>query len=241
MRRNRRRSRLRAVSGSQIPEALEQTVGTIEWLHAHGGELGIDSTRLAVGGDSGGKPGRRCRAQAARRRQGRVAARHPPELRRGHSECSPGAVEQDGGDACHRRGDAPVLGQLSCERRSGPRSLCLPVAGDLRGLPPVFLGISECDVLAEQNLAFAGALRAAGVETEAVLSGRDAQLSRSGIDRTRGRARIAGELGMAAAQAVVIAAGATGGPGLFAMKSDPSASAGARTQSAISRIPPDPH
>jgi acetyl esterase len=36
-------------------------------------------------------------------------------------------------------------------------------------LPPVFLGISECDVLAEQNLAFAGALRAAGVETEAVV------------------------------------------------------------------------
>lgn len=38
---------------------------------------------------------------------------------------------------------------------------------DLRGLPPVFLVVGECDVLAEQNLQMAGALLAAGVEVKA--------------------------------------------------------------------------
>jgi acetyl esterase len=36
-------------------------------------------------------------------------------------------------------------------------------------LPPAFLTIAECDLLAEQNLIFARMLRKAAVETEAVI------------------------------------------------------------------------
>ena len=85
---------------AKFPKALEQTVGTIEWLHAHGGELGIDSTRLAVGGDSAG--GNLAVAAALRLRDGgRDALLRAILLSYAavDSECSPGAVEQYGGDA----------------------------------------------------------------------------------------------------------------------------------------------
>ena len=71
--------------------------------------------------------------------------------------------------SCSRVRTCPVLGQLSRERRSGPRPLCLPGAGGSARLAAGVSRIPECDVLAEQNLAFAAALRAAGVDTEAVV------------------------------------------------------------------------
>lgn len=157
---------------AKFPTALEQTVGAVEWLRARGGELGIDSARLAVGGDSAG--GNLAVATALRLRDG-----GKDEMLRAillsyaaiDSECSPAAVARYGGEDFMLTGEemrqfwANYL--ASAEQARDPYAC--PARADLRGLPPVFLGISECDVLAEQNLAFAGALRAAGVETEAVV------------------------------------------------------------------------
>ncbi|MFZ0501221.1 MAG: alpha/beta hydrolase [Steroidobacteraceae bacterium] len=157
---------------AKFPKALGQTVGAVEWLRAHGDELGIDSARLAVGGDSAG--GNLAIATALRLRDG-----GKKELLRAillsyaaiDSECSPGAVAQYGGEAFMLTGEEMhqfwVNYLASADQARDPYAC--PSRADLRGLPPVFLGISECDVLAEQNLAFAGALRAAGVETEAVV------------------------------------------------------------------------
>jgi acetyl esterase len=47
--------------------------------------------------------------------------------------------------------------------------LACPLIADLAGLPPAFLAIAECDILAEQNHAMADRLRAAGVAVEEVI------------------------------------------------------------------------
>lgn len=157
---------------AKFPKALEQTVGTVEWLHARGDELGIDSARLAIGGDSAG--GNLSVAAALRLRDaGKGALLRALLLSYAavDSECSPAAVEQYGGEAFMLTGEEMRqfwANYLACADQARDPYAC-PARADLRGLPPVFLGISECDVLAEQNRVFAGALRAAGVETEAVV------------------------------------------------------------------------
>jgi acetyl esterase len=157
---------------AKFPRALEQTIGVVEWLHARGAELGIDGARLAAGGDSAG--GNLALASALRLRDGgREGLLRALLLSYAvvDSECSPAAVERYGGDAFMLTGEemrdfwANYL--ASADQARDPYAS--PSRADLRGLPPVFLGISECDVLAEQNLAFTDALRAAGVETRAVV------------------------------------------------------------------------
>jgi acetyl esterase len=157
---------------AKFPKALEQTVGAVEWLHARGAELGIDSGRLAIGGDSAG--GNLAVATALRlrdSRKGGVLRAILLSYAVVDSQCSPRAVEQYGGEAYMLTGEEMRqfwANYLASSDQAIDPYAC-PARADLRGLPPVFLGISECDVLAEQNLAFAGALRAAGVETEAVV------------------------------------------------------------------------
>ena len=47
--------------------------------------------------------------------------------------------------------------------------LLCPIRARLQNLPPAFIAIAECDILAEQNLAMAAKLRAAGVDVKAVV------------------------------------------------------------------------
>lgn len=157
---------------AKFPLALEQTIGTVEWLHAHGSELDIDATRLAIGGDSAG--GNLAVATALKFRDGgkgsmlRALLLNYAAL---DSECSSLATEHYGGPAFMLGGEEMrqfwVNYLASAEEARNPYAC--PARADLRGLPPTFLTIAECDLLAEQNLAFARALRGAGVETEAVV------------------------------------------------------------------------
>lgn len=157
---------------AKFPQALEQTIGTVEWLHAHGGELGIDHARMAIGGDSAG--GNIALATALKLRdagKGTMLRAILLSYAAIDAECSPRVIEQYGGPAFMltdeemRRFWANYL--ATAEEKGNPYAC--PAQADLRALPPVFLAIAECDVLAEQNLALAGALRAQGVETRAVV------------------------------------------------------------------------
>lgn len=157
---------------AKFPRALEQTIGTVEWLHARGSELGIDAARLAIGGDSAG--GNLAVATALKLRDGGKRALLRAMLLNYaavDSECSTRATEQYGGPAFMLAGEEMrqfwVNYLASAEEAKNPYAC--PVRADLRGLPPAFLTIAECDLLAEQNLAFARALREAAVETEAVV------------------------------------------------------------------------
>lgn len=157
---------------AKFPKALEQTIGTVEWLHGRGSELGVDAARLAIGGDSAG--GNLAVATALKLRDaGKAGVLRALLLNYAalDSECSPQAVERYGGPAFMLAGEEMRqfwLNYLAAAEEAGNPYAC-PARADLRGLPPAFLTIAECDLLAEQNLAFARALREAAVETQAVV------------------------------------------------------------------------
>ncbi|MBP7334360.1 alpha/beta hydrolase [Niveispirillum sp.] len=49
-----------------------------------------------------------------------------------------------------------------------PPVLAAPLGADMQGLPPCFIGIAECDVLADENRMMAERMRAAGVRVQTV-------------------------------------------------------------------------
>jgi acetyl esterase len=79
-----------------------------------------------------------------------------------------------------RRFDGPEY-MLGCEEMSGywrnylrndadaQDPLACPLLAELGRLPPVFLAIAECDILAEQNVEMARRVQAAGVPTRSVV------------------------------------------------------------------------
>jgi acetyl esterase len=154
---------------ARYPAALDQIVALVDWLRAEGGEsLGIDPSRLALGGDSAG---------------GNLAIATALKLRdRGDSDAiaalllNYGAFGAPCSDEAETRfgGVGAVLDRSEMEyyfdAYAGDPGHALndpyarPIIADLRRLPPTFLVVPECDILAEQSHAMAGLLREAGVD-----------------------------------------------------------------------------
>lgn len=156
----------------KFPVALEQVADVVSQLAAGDGELGIDAGRIAIGGDSAG-----ANLSVATCLLLRDQA---PELPVCAMLLNYGAfVSQCSDDACRRFGGPEYM--LGCEEmirywRNYMRSdedaqnpLVCPLLASLDGLPPAFLAIAECDVLAEQNLEMARRLGAAGVPVRRVV------------------------------------------------------------------------
>jgi len=157
---------------AKFPKALEQTLGTVEWLRSQGRELGIDAARIAIGGDSAG--GNLAVATALKLRdggQGETLRAILLSYAAVDPQCSSGAVARYGGPAYMLTGEEmrQFWSNYLASADEVRNPYACPARAELRALPPVFLGIAQCDVLAEQNLAFAAALRAQGVETQAVV------------------------------------------------------------------------
>lgn len=153
----------------RFPVALQQVVDVVDCLGASGGELGVDAGRLAVGGDSAGA-NLSVAACLVRRDRGASPPLRAMLLNYGAytTRCS--------GEACRRFGGPEYM--LGCEemasywqnylrtRDDAVDALACPLHAALAGLPPAFLTVAECDILAEQSLEMARRLRGAGVPVE---------------------------------------------------------------------------
>jgi acetyl esterase len=157
---------------ARFPVALEQVVAVVRWLRVHGAGLGIDASRIALGGDSAGGNLSICAALALR------DAGHADFVKAllliypaFDKQCSEESLRRFGGPGAvltreevdyfwsNYTGDTDVRGNpLAC-----------PIGARLEGLPPVCLTIPECDVLTEQSLDMAGRLRDAGVAVSATV------------------------------------------------------------------------
>ena len=156
----------------KYPIALEQVVDVVNWLAAEGRTLGIDAGRLAIGGDSAGA---NLSVAACLRRRDKVSV--PPLvamlLNYGAftTHCSEGSCRRFGGPeymlGCEEMGQYWRNYMQSDDDARNP--LVCPLLATLAGLPPAFLAIGECDVLAEQNVEMAHRLQAAGVQAESVI------------------------------------------------------------------------
>lgn len=154
---------------NKFPVALEECAAALDWIATQADTLNLDANRVLIGGDSAGAnlSVATCLLQRARGRPlpagmllnyGAFSPDHLPSYARFGGEAY--SLECDEMDAFWADYvDGP--GQLA-------EPLVAPLRADLSGLPPAFLAIAECDILADCNHAFAAKLAAAGVPVEAV-------------------------------------------------------------------------
>ena len=154
---------------SKFPVALEQCAAALDWIVAEAGALNLDAKRVLIGGDSAGANLSVATCLLQRQRghplptamllnYGAFAPERTPSYSRfGAGDYSLESDEMDAFWAAYV--DGP-------EQLANP--LVAPLRADLAGLPPAFLAIAECDILADCNDAFARKLEEAGVPTRAV-------------------------------------------------------------------------
>ena len=156
---------------AKFPTALEQVIDVVRWLRNEGEDnLGVDASRMAIGGDSAGA-NLTVASCLCLRDSGEDESLRAMVLNYGafSTEVSAQACRDYGGDSY----------MLTCEEMAGfwkdyLRSdadardpLACPLLARLDGLPPAFLAIPQCDVLTEQSLTMACRLRQANIEAQA--------------------------------------------------------------------------
>jgi acetyl esterase len=150
------------------PRALEEIAGVVAWIGEHGAGHGLDGNRLAIGGDSAGA--NLAVATALLLRDADIPTLGAMVLNYGayDTEWRPSWQRYDGENYLLTVQEmkafwADYLG-------TGPAwssKLARPLRAGLEGLPPAFLCIPQCDILADENRAMADRLAAAGVATTA--------------------------------------------------------------------------
>ncbi len=155
---------------AKYPVALDRIEALMLWLRDHGDELGVNGSRLALGGDSAG-------ANLSFATVLRLRARGEGELVRAilsnygyfSSVISDEAEATNGGPTSNmdRVETLAYLDNYLTEfARETSDPLVCPLLAEMAGMPPVFLVIPDRDILAEQSVAMAARLRAAGVAIE---------------------------------------------------------------------------
>ena len=151
---------------AKFPTALNEVVHVIRWLRQEGPVVGVDPSRLLVGGDSAGANLALAASLELRDSEGESPIRglllnygaYAPHL-------SEQAIQQYGGPDFML--SAPEMETFWTNYLNGSADaanpLASPILGDLSSLPPTFLAIAECDILAEQNIEMARRLQTAGV------------------------------------------------------------------------------
>jgi acetyl esterase len=158
----------------RYPRALDQIVDLVDWLHRDGGQqLGIDPERLAIGGDSAGA---NLSVATALRLRDRGAAGKLKGLLLNYGAfgigCSDEAEERFGGEGAvlqRAEMDHYFMSYLGADLLAQADPYATPILADLRGLPPAFLAIPECDLLSEQSFEMAERMAEAGVDATSVV------------------------------------------------------------------------
>lgn len=154
----------------RFPRPVEETIDVVRWLASEGASLGLNASRLVIGGDSAG--GNISAAAALVFRDAGEAPLAGMVLNYGCFEInnflSESVVRYGGGDyllTTHMMLWFSWQYLRSADDARDPRAS--PLHAKLEGLPPAFMAITELDVLYDQNIAMSKALRAAGVAVEA--------------------------------------------------------------------------
>lgn len=151
-------------------------LAALEWIADHGGEWGIDTSRLAIGGDSAGGNLTAALAQAYTRGRGtgkgKAKARSPLRLQvlaypaTELVDAFDSATQNESGymvTAAMLNGIKDVIGEVpnATDPWLSPRR-----CEDLRGLPPALVISAGFDPIRDDGIEYATRLRAAGVPVE---------------------------------------------------------------------------
>jgi acetyl esterase len=155
---------------AKFPTALDQVAGVVEWVAAEGAALGIDPTRVAAGGDSAGA-NLALSAAIKRRDAGGPAQVAALLLNYGFfdADFTTASQARHGGDGALLTTEelAWFLDNYLDGTPHRDHPLALPARADLRGLPPSFHVIAQCDPLADGDRAMVEKMLAAGCDVEA--------------------------------------------------------------------------
>jgi acetyl esterase len=150
---------------ARYPVALNQVVGVVRWLRQHGAEVGVDVDKLALGGDSAGGSLSMGAVLKLRDAGEGDAVKAVLSIYGGFSpDASPAARQRYGTeDDMLTSGEVDEFWNNYIGTQADRRDPYLvPVLAKVHDLPPCFLVVAECDILAEQNLLMAGLLLEAG-------------------------------------------------------------------------------
>jgi acetyl esterase len=152
----------------KFPAAVDDAYAAVSWVAEHAREFGVDSDRIAVGGDSAGGNLAAVVCQLAKERGGPKIALQLllyPATESGVD--TPSRVALAEGYLLEKKSIEWFLQQY-VERGTDPIDPRLSplLAPDLSGLPPAHIHTAEFDPLVDEGKAYADKLAAAGVEVE---------------------------------------------------------------------------
>ena len=150
----------------RFPAAVEDSWGALQWLFRHAGTLGLDGSRLAVGGDSAG--GTLAAVLALLARDAGLPLALQVLITPGTTALADTAshARYAEGFLLEKAGIAWFFDQyIDHVDRTDWRFAPL-LADDHADVAPAWIGLAECDPLVDEGLAYADALRMAGGTVE---------------------------------------------------------------------------
>ncbi len=161
----------RVAPETRYPGAVEDCYAALKWLYAHVDELGVDATRLAIGGSSAGG-GLAAALGLLTRDRGEIALAFQLLLQPmlddrtcTLAEPHPYTGEFIWTHQANRFGWTSLLGHEPGLPDVSPYAAAAR-AGSLEGLPPTFISTGALDLFLEEDLEYARRLTRAGVPTE---------------------------------------------------------------------------
>ncbi len=162
---------------TRYPGSLEDNYAALKWVHAHAAELGIDRSRIAVGGESAGGYHAASLAIHARDRNkddvpiifqlliypaldDRTGSSQPAPPAVGHFMWTPSA---------NRFAWSSLLGVPAGSSKVPAAAVPARVAS-VADLPPAWIGVGAIDLFAEEDMEYARRLVHAGVGTELLVA-----------------------------------------------------------------------
>ncbi|MBS0421421.1 MAG: alpha/beta hydrolase [Proteobacteria bacterium] len=155
----------------RFPRAIDETLAVVRWLQREGPTLGINPNRLALGGDSAGAA-MTVSVGLKLRDWGEPGTLRAMVLNYGcfDAGCASESFKRYGqGGYLWDPGEMQAFWSNYLGNTDPLDPLAAPLHADVRGLPPAFLAIPECDVMHDESVAMGNKLRAAGVPAQTVI------------------------------------------------------------------------
>ena len=148
----------------RFPAAVEDCLAAVKFAVAKGRSLGIDATRLAIGGDSAG--GNLAAVAALLARDAGITLKGQVLIYPATDFASESASHDDYAEGFLLTRDSVTWfgGNYIDAKQHGDWRASPLRAPDLTRLPPALVIVGECDVLRDESRAYAEALRRAGNE-----------------------------------------------------------------------------
>ena len=148
-----------------FPTAHNDAFDALQWLAANATNLGLDVTRMAIGGDSAG--GTLTTATAIAARDAGIALKLQLMFYPGCSpEYMPSAHTFEKGFLLEKASIEYFYNHYVPNLADRHDSRFSPLLADVSGVAPAWLGLAECDPLVDEGVAYADHLRLCGVPVD---------------------------------------------------------------------------